>query len=265
MSNDRSYEHYLRALAHGRGGKKAIARGTVLTKRDDDTLDFTLGYYDYRGSFLELRPNDEFTFVFPDNRMYTNTLYNRVHAIAGINLYHNRARGVSQPLRVAMRPEIVTQSSSRYPFGYYWKWPSIPYVHGLRCNCDGHILNPEIAVDYVTRLNFEKARPFRKSYTDLHKLLRVAARMQLFPGWGKDGHASEYEFANVNWREPTMADAELVYKIGRAYGGWSYRNNPDYEVKYLKNRAESGLRKFREWLYETHGCYEKVPLTDAKE
>lgn len=255
MKPTSDYAKYKDALLRGRNGQRRILRDVWLTMQPDGALRFTCDYYTGDGDFLLLTPDDVWTFTKPGHAMpyCSTTLYNRIQKLTRINIRSDRTkyRNRKQPVRVY----VPQPGDSRY----WWQWQSIPYTEGLQAK-NGRILNPEIAQDFAKRLNHGRALEYKRAYRALHKLLRVAVRI----GADNDWDETRWDvptLGTVNWREPTITDAETVFRHGNAkYQGWRMRDDENARIEYRKKKAESGLKYFRAWLHEQEGTYDYIPV-----
>jgi hypothetical protein len=262
MKRQDGWEYWQKRLATGRGGEKKVTRDLTLYQAGD-----TLVFDHYDKTLMTLTQDDVYT-LHLEGHYISPTVSNRLYTICGINIYADASRYKHYANQLRYTPSGKRwHQEGEGPDSKWVKCDTIPVVSGMKFK-DGDCINPEICVDYVRRLNREKALPFRRKMDALGKVIRVAARLNVM-----QKPEGKFDFADVNIDDPTVRDGEIILWKGHSHyewmsnpnSWWSQRMTPEQKAEYMRKAVETAYSNFREWLYEQNGCYEMVRVETTKD
>jgi len=260
------YKKRVAALAHGRGGKKAMGHRLHYFKDEHGNLLYVQTWRNKDKVVMASHaPDDVITILLTDAEVASQTMHRRLEKIVNMperRGYHRVIPAtffVSDKSRHSNKKQPIRVINTSQGFNYR---NSIPYYPGLQVK-NGLLLNHEMCVDYVRRLSSRSAAAeVRAQIEPLHKLLKVLTRMghiDLPKKWVYKNALLELISDVYN---PTADDAALVYKLGtQSMRTWRWPQIPeDQQRKLHMKAAATGMKYLREQVYKKLELYEYVPV-----
>lgn len=269
------YRTRLKALESLRNKHKRRAMGRKLYYSKDDQNNLVYRWEpgpdpNYHHILATHAPNDIITLTVSDAASQSMTAHRRIELICNgssrrygggaprIHVWSDKSRHKNKKQHIRL---LATHQQVNYD-------TSLPLTMGLQVR-DAYLLNPEICLDYVRKLDsLAAAYEVRRRIDPMVKLTKVLGRMgQLhveYPGRGDFGWNDKILDKVSNIFEPNADDARFIVAAGmRRMKLWRYPRMTEAEKKEFDKRAvANGLAILRKELYEKHSMYTYVLVTN---